>query len=104
MLPADFGDRVRIARTRLTEESGHAGRAGTCYGFTTPSVTGVEVIGDTAEDLALAVSFEVSDTVWFAPDLIELVDHGAGTVAQVGTKTYVRTEDGQWVEPPPEGR
>lgn len=86
----------------MTEKSGHAGMAGTCYGFTTPSVTGVEVIGETADDLALAVSFEGSDAVWFAPDLVELIDHGAGTVAKVGSKTFTRTETGEWVEASPE--
>lgn len=101
MKRADLGDHVRIVATSLTEELGLSGQVGTCYGFTTPSITGVLVLGDTPEDVALSVSFDRADSTWFAPDLVELVDHGAGTVATLGDKTFVRNAEGEWIESPP---
>jgi hypothetical protein len=103
MTRPDLGDHVRIVSVPLTEELGYAGREGTCFGFTTPSITGVSVIGETSDDLALSVSFEGSDAIWFAPELVEFLDHGAGTVAKVGNHTYVRTADGDWAEQREEG-
>ncbi len=40
-----LGDHVRILDDPAAAEGGWAGREGTCYGFTTPSLTGVEVVG-----------------------------------------------------------
>src|SRR4051812_19035614 len=39
----EIGDNVRIVRSELTEALGQADRGGVFYGFTTPSITGVEV-------------------------------------------------------------
>jgi hypothetical protein len=100
-----FGDSVRIRVTPLTESLGYAGRTGTCYGFTTPSVTGVEVIAGLATDFAFNVHFEEKDVedAWFSPELVEYLDHAAGTTASIGDHRFIRT-DGQWVpvedEPP----
>ena len=48
----DLGDIVDIVSSPETVAAGFAGRRGTCYGFTTPSVTGVEVVGSSDDDLA----------------------------------------------------
>ena len=40
-----LGDEVRIRSTDVTESLGVAGHTGIVYGYTTPSVTGVDVIG-----------------------------------------------------------
>ena len=55
-----FGDHVRhvrIVETDETRRGGWAGLVGQCDGFTTPSVTGVRVVGGPA-DLAFSVHFE----------------------------------------------
>jgi len=95
----DLGDHVRIVSTPETEAFGYAGREAVCYGFTTPSVTGVSVVGQTA-DYALAVSFDGHDVVWFDETLVSFLDHAPGMVATVGTKRFVRTSDGGWSEVP----
>jgi hypothetical protein len=54
---AGFGDHVRIRATEETERLRLAGREGVVFGWTTPSVTGVEVIGTPAEDYAIPPYF-----------------------------------------------
>lgn len=93
-------DNVRIVSTDETDSRGYAGRSGVCYGFTTPSVTNVDVVGGNEDDFAFNVHFEEEDVedAWFAPDLVELVDHGAGTTISIGDKSFVRRADGEWDE------
>ena len=45
MPEVSFGDNVRVVRTRETEALGVAGRVGQVFGYTTPSITGVVVVG-----------------------------------------------------------
>ena len=90
-----MGDNVRIRATEDTERSGHARRVGTCYGFTTPSVTLVAVIGGSQRDLAYNVGFEGSDA-WFAPELVEVVDRAEGSEIRIGHRRFVRSADGEW--------
>ncbi len=96
-----FGDNVRVRVTVETTSAGVAGLEGHVYGETTPSVTGVEVFGDLKSDLALHVHCEARDDgLWFAPDLLELVDHAPGTEIRIKgvDKKWARTPDGEWVE------
>lgn len=96
-----FGDNVRIRSTALTRERGLAGLLGNVHGETIPSVTGVEVIGETGEDYAVHVHFEERDEgFWFAPELVGFVDHAAGTEISLEgvAKKWVRSETGEWVE------
>ena len=100
-LPAQFGDRVKIRTVAETEAAGIADRSGVVYGTTTVSVTGVEVIGSPTEDVALNVALEDSEeTVWLAPNLVELIDHNTGaTVTLDGVpKEWTRDGSGQWIE------
>lgn len=99
-----FGDTVRIDETEWTRGSGHAGLIGVCFGVTTPSVTSVDVVGDTSDDVALNVHFESDPELdaWFAPDLVVLVDRAAGSVATVGERSFVKTEQGDWLPASPE--
>jgi hypothetical protein len=94
-------DTVRVVRTDETEALGYAGRTGTCYGFTTPSATGIDtVIGRTKADIAFNIHFdehEVEDA-WFAPNLVEYAGFAAGMTISLGGKTFVRQPDGGWVE------
>jgi hypothetical protein len=98
-----FGDTVRVIATGVTTNAGYADRVGTVSGETTPSVTGVEVIGDVESDYAINVYFkETHASVWFDPRLLQFVDHGAGqeiTIAGV-EKKWVRNDDGEWIEHP----
>ena len=96
-----FGDNVRIRATPLTEQLGYAGLAGSVYGETTPSVSSVDVIGDASDDYALNVMLEGRDEqLWFAPQLVQFVDHAAGTTIRIGDREMVRRDDGEWDEVP----
>jgi hypothetical protein len=92
-------DNVRINDTPLTRESGFAGERGVVYGFTTPSATGISFLGTSAQDIALNVYFEHRKAdFWFAPELIEFVDHNAGCVVEIGGRKMVRRSNGEWDE------
>jgi hypothetical protein len=72
-----IGDTVRIRSAPATEERGLSGLLGTVYGQTTPSVTAVEVIGDSSEDYAVNVSIDKQGSdLWFVEELLELVARG----------------------------
>jgi hypothetical protein len=99
---AGFGDRVRIRASSETVAAGVAGLEGEIYGFTTPSTTGVQVIGGAPDDYALNVSLESTDaTLWVRPDLVELLHHNAGVEVVVGNMKLIRQTDGSWIEEPP---
>jgi hypothetical protein len=94
-----FGDSVRIRSTPLSQQLGYADRTGSVYGETTPSVTGVEVVGDVTHDFALNVVFDDGEPkggLWFAPQLVEFIDHAPGTEIRIGDAHLVRGADGEW--------
>jgi hypothetical protein len=96
-----FGDSVQIKETPETVESGFSGRSGSVYGESIPSSSGVgPVIGAEGEDLALSVYFEdTKEQEWFAPHLLEFLDHGAGqTLNLEGGPAFVRDDQGNWEE------
>jgi hypothetical protein len=96
-----FGDRVRVRSTSETKAAGVAGLRGQVYGETTPSVTGVEIIGTSEHDCAINVRFaDLNQEHWFAPHLLEFVDHGPGTEIRLDgvDKRWVRSAQGEWVE------
>lgn len=94
-----FGDHVRIRTTPLTAQLGLAGLIGTVYGQTTPSITRVEVIGNVIDDYALNIVIEHrNEELWFAAELIEFVDHAAGTEITLGSRHLVRDQNGEWIE------
>jgi hypothetical protein len=95
-----LGDIVRIVSTAETVAAGYADQTGTCYGFTTPSVTGVLVVGSASGDRALNVGFDDGTSKWFDPSLVTFLDVNAGQIATVGGKRFLRTPDGDWVEAP----
>lgn len=99
--PIEFGDNVRIRSTPDTEAVGLAGMVGNVHGETTPSVTGVEVVGQSGQDRALHVFVaELDRGAWFVPELLEFVDHAPGTTMSLKgvPKQWVRDMQGQWVE------
>jgi hypothetical protein len=100
MRRAEMFDTVEIVSSPETIGAGYAGKTGICYGFTTPSVTGVQVIGDEGDDRALNVGFDNGTSAWFHPSLIGFVDVNAGQVAMVGDKRFVRAPSGDWTEDP----
>src|ERR1700688_1514802 len=88
-----FGDRVRIRFTEASENLGVAGLTGTVQGRTTPSVTGVEVVGKCSKDLAISVRIDGQATQsWFAEELLEFVDHAAGTTVEIAGRKLIRDE------------
>ena len=58
------------------------------------------MIGDRGDDFAYSVFFdETEDQEWFAPRLVEFVDHGGVQTAAIeGGPSYVRDADGTWRE------
>ncbi len=93
-----FGDRVRVREAPETTAVGVAGLVGEVMGETTPSATGVTVIGQSG-DFAINVVFEGNqNTYWFAEELLELVDHSPGMEIAIGDKRWVRSENGDWQE------
>ena len=100
-LAISFGDNVRVRDTSATRAAGVSGLVGQVHGFTTPSVTGIDVIGDLKEDYAIGVYFEeVGKALFFVPDLLEFIDHSAGTDVKIDGTEWIRTEDGDWEEFP----
>ncbi len=98
-----YGDNVRILRTAETERLGIADRVGNVYGETTPSESGVEVIGKPEADYALNVYFDTLDSsYWLAPNLLEFVSHAPGTEVHVHGSPFksVRQPDGTWKDVP----
>ncbi len=96
-----FGDNVRVLATPLTEGLELAGLVGQVHGETTPSVTGVEVIGGVSEDYAINVFFDDrKESYWFVAELLELIDHAPGTEITLDgvPKKWVRTASGDWAE------
>ncbi len=94
-----FADRVRIKRTEETERLGLAGREGQVFGYTTPSVTDVAVVGILSDDYAVNVHFdELDEGFWFADHLVEQIDHGPGTVISLEGQDaeWVRLPNGEW--------
>ena len=98
-MPISLFDNVRVVSTPITISLGLAGLTGQVYGETKPSVTVVEVVGGTTIDYAINVQIEGQpDTIWFAPDLLEFVDHAPGTDVVIGNTRFVRSDSGDWVE------
>ena len=94
-----FGDKVRIRSTDETESLSIAGLIGIVQGCTTPSVTGVSAIGRSSKDHAIRVLLEGQATqLWFAEELLEFVDHAAGTTAVIAGRKLIRDEHGEWRE------
>ncbi len=96
-----FGDNVAVRAAPETVRLGLAGMTGQVYGETTPSVTGVEVVGDVQDDYAINVFLKERDeALWFARDLLEFVDHAPGTEIRLGgvAKKWTRNAQGEWVE------
>jgi hypothetical protein len=101
MTEISFGDSVRVVSTPETDSLGVAGLVGQVYGITTPSVTGVSVIGDVVGDQAINVQLKERDEpLWFSPQLLELVDHAVGTEITIDgvPKKWIRSTDGDWNE------
>jgi hypothetical protein len=96
-----FGDNVRVRKTPETEAAGVAVLEGQVYGETTPSVTNVEILGEPDSDFALNVYFEDrGGSFWFAPSLLEFIDHAPGTEIRLEgvPKHWTRAADGSWIE------
>ena len=83
--------------TAATVNQGVAGQIGIVYGLTTPSQTGVEVIGNSTDDYAIAVTIEGSSSaIWLPENFLEPVDRQLGTTVQIGSRRLIRDEQGQW--------
>jgi hypothetical protein len=91
-----FDDRVRIRPAPETTAAGLAGLEGLVYGFSQPSSSGVDVIGERGEDFAFNVHIEErEEAFWLAPHLVELVARAApGSTFTLGPPQTIEGEDG----------
>jgi len=97
----DFGDTVRVLPSDETDSKALTGKVGSVYGITTPSVTEIEIIGDCSGDYSVNVYFdELERSYWFAPNLLEFIDHGEGMEITLDgvDKKWVRNNSGGWDE------
>ncbi|WP_417888079.1 hypothetical protein [Zunongwangia sp.] len=96
-----FGNKVKIKKTPATEMTGFARKIGEIYGHTTPTLTGVEVIGQSDKDFAINVYFEdIKEGFWFDENLIEELDKGEGSEFTLDgiNKKWTKNSDGKWIE------
>ncbi|BDU16664.1 hypothetical protein [Lysobacter auxotrophicus] len=95
-----FGDTVRIKEGPETAQAKIAGLEGTVYGFTTPSLTGVETVGPLSEDFALNVHVDsLNQGYWLDPGNIELVERPEAMEFSIAGKTIrVTQKDGEYNE------
>jgi len=95
-----FGDTVRIKDNPETAQATIAGLEGTVYGFTTPSLTGVEAVGPLSQDFALNVYVDsLNQGFWLDPANIELVERPEVMEFSVAGKTIrVTQKDGEYDE------
>jgi hypothetical protein len=94
-----FGDRVRILPTPATVRLGLSNKIGLVHGVTTPSITGVEVIGPCVGDRAFNVRVEGDDrAIWLPLNALEFVDHAEGITVRIGRKNLIRSRSGKWRE------
>ena len=94
-----MGDNVMMRDTDLTRALGIARATGSIFGETRPSTSGVEVMGDCADDFAVCVHLDsLKLEFWFSADLVEFVDHAPGSTMEIGGTHYVRDVDGRWHE------
>jgi hypothetical protein len=100
-----MGDHVRIRRTAVTEAAGIAGLDGPVFGESSPSSSGVAVIGPAPDDYVINVYVEDrQESYWLAPEHVEFLDYGVGQefwIKGMRTKS-VRRPDGGWDEVPVE--
>ena len=98
--PLVFGDIVRVRQNRETTEAGIAGLYGTVYGFTTPSASGVAIVGSLADDFAMNVHIDsLNQAFWLDPSAIELLERPETMEFSVGEKTIrVTQQDGVYKE------
>lgn len=95
----EFGDIVKFKKNPTTEKAGVSEQQGKCLGWTTPSQTKIEFIGDQSLDYAISVELdETSEIIWATQDLVEFVSHGEGQVMEIGNKRATRMADGSWKE------
>ena len=95
----EFGDKVKFVDNETTRKAGVATKEGTCLGFTTPSLTDIEFIGETEVDYAISIELkDSSEIIWTTQDLVEFIDHNEGHVIEMGNMRATRRADGSWKE------
>ena len=95
----EFGDKVKFVDNETTQKAEVANKEGTCLGFTTPSMTNIEFIGETEIDYAISIELtDNSEIIWTTQDLVEFISHGEGQVMEIGNIRATRRADGTWKE------
>jgi hypothetical protein len=96
-----FGNIVRIKSSPETDKLSLTDRTGIVLGETMPSTTGVEVIGNAENDIAINVYFEdTKESYWFSKYLIEEIESGEGIVMTLDgvDKKWTKNKNGAWNE------
>ena len=95
----EFGDYVKFVDNEKTRAAGVALKEGVCVGFTTPSVSNIEIIGDIEIDYAICVELkDNSEIIWATQNLLEFIGYGEGQVMEIGNIRVTRRSDGNWKE------
>jgi len=96
-----IGHQVRIRSTQTTLDAGLAGALGTLSGFTTPSQTGVAVIGESKDDVAFAVQLTSTGAQsWFAPAVLEFVGRTSSLEIEIYGKRWIWNANGSLIRSP----
>jgi len=95
----EFGDKVKFIDNDATRNAGVAEKEGTCMGFTTPSITQIQHLGETEIDFAISIEIEeTKELIWTTQDLVKFISHGEGQIFEIGNKRVTRRADGSWKE------
>ena len=90
-----IGHKVRIRTTPVTQTAGFSGKVGNLSGFTMPSSTKIEVIGEATHDIAFGVKFKDRDEAyWFPPELLEFIDRTSNLEIDIYGKRWTWRTDG----------
>lgn len=67
--------KARIKPSPNAKAMGLVGKEGEVHGWTTPSVTNVQVIGPNDDDYAVAIFLEeLKEVLWFSEEILEFFD------------------------------
>lgn len=92
-----FGDTVRIISTPETKAKGVDGKVGEVSGMTVPSLTGIEIIGDSTDDCGISVLVdEPRELIWIHPDLVEQLGNGEAMHMEAENFQATRDTRGNW--------
>ena len=105
----DFGSKVKVLSSEVTDQLELTGLEGTIYGFSDPTgchLSSEEIIvgKPDLDSVIYSVHFETIDAMyWLSPQLLEISDAMPPLEMKMGDKHIKRDESGVWFEKDLEG-